>query len=87
MLRCCDGSLYGGATVDLNKRLAAHNAGRGAAYTRARRPVELAFAKRVKDWSTALTLEYRVKRLKKAEKEVLVHETSGALWRKLRAGK
>ena len=85
LLRCRDGSLYGGATVDLKKRLAAHRAGRGAAYTRARRPVELAFSRRVKDWSTALKIEYRLKQLKKAEKEALVAAPRGALWRRVRS--
>ncbi len=41
MLRCADGTLYVGSTVDLERRLAQHQAGEGAAYTRRRRPVEL----------------------------------------------
>jgi len=41
LVRCCDGSLYAGVTTDLERRLAQHNAGRGAAYTRSRRPVDL----------------------------------------------
>ena len=41
MLRCRDGSLYTGCTTDLTRRVAAHNAGTGAKYTRARRPVAL----------------------------------------------
>ena len=41
VLKCADGSLYAGYTNDLQKRLTAHNSGKGAKYTRARRPVEL----------------------------------------------
>lgn len=43
LLRCADGTLYTGFTNDLARRLAAHNAGRGAKYTRGRRPVELVY--------------------------------------------
>ena len=41
LVRCADGTLYGGYTTDLQKRLAAHNSGKGAKYTRSRLPVEL----------------------------------------------
>ena len=43
MLRCCDGSLYTGITTDLEKRIGAHNAGKGAKYTRGRGPLELVY--------------------------------------------
>ena len=43
ILRCADGTLYTGSTNDVEKRLAAHNAGRGAKYTRARRPCALVY--------------------------------------------
>lgn len=43
LLRCCDGTLYCGWTNCLEKRVAAHNSGKGAKYTRARRPVALAY--------------------------------------------
>ena len=43
LLRCRDGTLYGGWTTDLERRLRAHNSGRGAKYTRARLPVELVY--------------------------------------------
>ena len=45
LLRCGDGTLYTGITDDLDRRLAAHNAGRGAKYTRSRRPVTLVWRK------------------------------------------
>ena len=44
LVRCRDGSLYAGCTTDLDRRIAAHNAGTGAKYTRVRRPVTLAYA-------------------------------------------
>lgn len=48
IVRCRDGSLYTGATNDLDKRVRAHNAGKGARYTRSRRPVELVFSRRAR---------------------------------------
>lgn len=68
MVWCVDDSLYTGATNDVPKRLLAHNAGKGARYTRARLPVRLAWSKRVKDKSSALSLEASLKRLSRAQK-------------------
>jgi putative endonuclease len=68
VVRCREGSLYTGATNDLPRRLKAHNAGTGARYTRARRPVTLIWKRRAKDKSAALSLEARLKRLSRAEK-------------------
>ncbi|HTK59988.1 MAG TPA: GIY-YIG nuclease family protein [Candidatus Baltobacteraceae bacterium] len=68
VLKCADGTLYTGATVDLERRLAAHAAGKGAKYTRGRGPIELAWKRRVKDRSAALKLEARLKKLKRADK-------------------
>src|SRR5215471_14054597 len=72
MLRCRDGSLYSGAAKDLGARLWAHLSGRASRYTRSRLPAELVWSRRVRDWSAALRLEHRLKRLAKAEKEALV---------------
>ncbi len=72
MVRCVDGSLYTGCTNDLEKRVARHNAGTGARYTRSRRPVELVWNVRVKDRSAALSREARLKQLTRAQKLVLV---------------
>jgi putative endonuclease len=72
LLRCADGSLYCGWTVDLERRLAAHAAGRGARYTRSRTPVELAAAWQTPDRRTARSLEARIKRLKRGYKEALI---------------
>ncbi len=72
MVRCKDGSLYTGATNNLEKRVTAHNTGRGARYTRSRRPVALVYSRRVKDRSRALSVEARLKQLTRAEKLALV---------------
>ena len=68
ILRCADGTLYTGITCDLERRLAAHNSGRGARYTRGRRPVELVYQEPCPDHSAALRREMAVKRLSRAEK-------------------
>ncbi|NLW79790.1 MAG: GIY-YIG nuclease family protein [Ruminococcaceae bacterium] len=72
LLRCRDGSLYAGWTTDLEKRLAAHNAGRGAKYTRGRRPVALVWAEAYENKNAAMAQEARMKRMTKAQKEALV---------------
>ena len=68
LLRCGDGSLYCGSTNDLGARVAAHNAGKGAKYTRSRLPVTLAYFERATDKSAALKREYVVKRFPRAKK-------------------
>jgi len=72
MLRCVDGSLYTGATTDLGRRVAAHNRGVGANYTRSRRPVVLAYAEPAADQSAALRREAAVKAMSKGKKEAMV---------------
>jgi putative endonuclease len=72
LLRCSDDSLYAGWTVDLDRRLAAHSAGTGARYTRARRPVTLAWSAPMPDRTAARREEARIKRLTRAEKLALV---------------
>ena len=72
MLRCSDGSLYTGYTDDVQRRLAVHNSGKGAKYTRSRLPVSLVYREACADKSTALKREYAIKRLKKPEKEALI---------------
>ena len=71
LLRCADGSLYCGWTTDPEARLAAHNSGRGAKYTRSRLPVTLVHLEAYGDRHEALSREYRIKRMSKAEKERL----------------
>jgi putative endonuclease len=72
LLRCRDDSLYCGWTVDLDRRLRAHEGGTGARYTRSRLPVALAAAWETPDQGTARSLEYRVKRMQRPAKEELV---------------
>ena len=76
MLRCRDGSLYTGFTDDPERRLAVHNSGKGAKYTRSRLPVTLVYREVCADKSEALRWEYAIKRLKKAQKEALLKEFS-----------
>ncbi len=63
LVRCSDNSLYCGITNHLAKRLAAHNSGKGAKYTRSRRPVVLVVVSRSMTKSEALKLEYRIKQV------------------------
>jgi putative endonuclease len=72
LLRCADGSLYTGWTVDLDARLARHAAGKASAYTRSRLPVELALAMPMADRGEARREEARIKALDRAEKLALV---------------
>lgn len=76
MVECADGSLYTGCSNDVKKRVATHNAGKGARYTRSRLPVKLVWSVRVKDRSAALSREYRVKQLTRAEKLALINKRS-----------
>ncbi len=72
MLRCADDTLYTGWTKDLEKRAAAHSEGRGAKYTRSRRPLTLVYAEECADKSAALRREAAIKRLSRAEKLRLI---------------
>ena len=68
ILRCADGTLYTGITDDVERRLAAHRAGKGAKYTRGRGPLELAYTEELPDKSTALKREIAIKRLPRQKK-------------------
>ncbi len=74
ILVCADGTLYTGWTTDVERRLEEHNAGRGARYTRGRRPVELAYYEEVADRSTALRREAALRRLRRSEKLALIDD-------------
>lgn len=75
LLRCADDTLYCGITNDLEKRLAAHNAGTASKYTRVRVPVELVFVEPCTDRSVASKREMEIKSLKRAEKLVLIQSS------------
>ncbi|MEP0805219.1 MAG: GIY-YIG nuclease family protein [Chloroflexota bacterium] len=63
IVECADGTFYTGWTVDPEKRVKAHNAGRGAKYTRTRRPVRLVYVEPQPDRKTAMRREIQIKRL------------------------
>lgn len=71
LLRCADGTLYCGWTNDLKKRVAAHNAGMGAKYTKPRLPVELAYYETYATKQEAMRREAEIKRLTRQEKLAL----------------
>lgn len=68
VLECADGSYYAGYTNDLEKRLAAHNAGKGAKYTRAKGPSKLIHQEGYDTKPAAMKAEYAFKQLTKAQK-------------------
>jgi putative endonuclease len=72
MARCADGSLYTGIAINVGKRVALHNAGKGAKYTRSRLPVVLVWQAEMKSATDARKAEADVKRLPKKEKENLI---------------
>ena len=72
VLACADGTLYTGYTTDVDRRVAEHNAGDGAKYTRGRTPVEVVHVEVFDTKSAALSREYEVKQLSRAAKERLV---------------
>ena len=72
VVRCRDGSLYTGISTDVAARVAVHNAGVGARYTRARRPVQLLYVEKKRSRSTALRREAAIKALPRMEKLELV---------------
>ena len=74
LLRCNDNSLYRGWTSDILKRVKAHNAGKGAKYTRAKLPVELVYFEVYTDKVAAMQREYEIKQMTKSEKEILIYE-------------
>ena len=68
LVRCADNTLYCGWTTDLEKRVCAHNSGQGAKYTRSRRPVQLIYAEEYLEKHEALSREWHLKHLSRAEK-------------------
>ena len=72
ILKCKDDSLYTGWTNDLKKGIKSHNAGKGAKYTKARRPVELVYYEEFQTREEAMKREYAIKQLSRKEKEALI---------------
>lgn len=75
ILRCVDKTLYTGYTVDMQKRLAVHNAGKGAKYTKMRLPVELVFSHEFLTKQEAQSAEVYVKQLSRQQKLALIAGT------------
>jgi len=73
ILECADGSYYTGWSVDPARRLRVHNAGRGARYTRSRRPVRLVYVEELPDRASAMRRERQIKGLTRKRKEALIH--------------
>lgn len=86
LLRCGDGTLYCGITNDLAGRLAAHEAGRGAKYTRGRGPLEVVYERRVRDKRRALRVEAELKRLSRTAKLALIEPVMPGGRRRRRSG-
>lgn len=78
MLRCGDNSLYTGITTDVDKRFAAHCAGRGAKYTRGRGPLTLVYRELCGTHSDALKREWDVKSMKRDQKEKLISKNDNS---------
>ena len=75
ILKCSDGSLYTGWTNHLEERIRAHNEGRGAKYTRSRRPLELIYYEKMETKEEAMRREYAIKRLDRQQKlELIAHQ-------------
>lgn len=75
IVRCADESLYTGCSPNLEQRLASHNAGTGAKYTRSRRPVKLLYQERYDSRSLAARREWEIKQLSREEKLILITKT------------
>lgn len=75
ILRCADNTLYTGITTDIRRRVSEHNRGQaGAKYTKAKRPVTLAYSEAVPNRSAALKREAEIKKLSKQQKENLTRD-------------
>jgi putative endonuclease len=74
LIQCADRSLYCGISTDVGKRLAAHNLGKGAKYTRSRTPVELLATSSALTRSDALKLEYRIKKMPAGSKRTILEK-------------
>lgn len=75
ILECADGTFYTGWTTDPPRREKQHNAGRGARYTRDRRPVKLVYVEELPDRTAAMKRELAIKAMARARKKMLVEES------------
>ncbi|MGA9401389.1 GIY-YIG nuclease family protein [Haladaptatus sp.] len=72
VVECSDGTFYTGYTTDVTRRVAEHDAGNGAKYTRGRTPVTLRYTERFDSKSDAMSREYRIKQFSRKQKERLI---------------
>lgn len=77
ILQCNDNSFYTGITNNLSQRLDEHNSGKGARYTRFKRPVKLIYKKRYPDKSSATRREIEIKGMSRVKKEALIKGSEG----------
>lgn len=77
ILRCGDGSLYTGWTNDLKKRVACHQSGKGAKYTKSHQPVRLVYHETFATKEEAMHREWEIKQMTRAQKEELIQENAG----------
>ena len=85
IVQCADRTLYTGVAKELEARIEAHNAGRGAKYTRGRRPVELVYSEVAADRPSALRRELEIKKLPADAKRALLRAQSPARKRRVRS--
>ena len=74
IVKCSDGTYYTGISNNVQARVGKHNSGKGAKYTRSRRPVELVWSEPAEDRSTASKREYKIKKMKREDKLRLIRE-------------
>lgn len=75
LVKCVDSSLYCGYTINIEKRVATHNAGRGAKYTQKRLPVKLVYSEEFATKTEAMQREYAIKQMSRSEKLKLIKNT------------
>ena len=76
ILKCKDDSYYTGITKDVQKRIEAHNKGKAAKYTKSRAPFLLIYKEKCANHSEALKRENKIKKMKKIQKNELIHKTN-----------
>ena len=76
IVKCSDGTLYTGYAKDIEQRIAKHNAGKGAKYTKVRRPVTLVYSEVFETKSAALKREYEKKTLSRKKKLQMISEVN-----------
>lgn len=74
IVRCSDGTLYTGWTNNLEKRIKDHNNGRGAKYTKPRRPVSLVYYEEFRTKEEAMSREWAIKRMTRSEKDDMIRK-------------